>query len=161
MRKTSNLIKKPISILVLSIFILFFPLIIRFVSILPEMFFLESLDRRSFLLEGNLNDVWVFGFYGFLGFGIYKLNNWARWILLIHMFGLASLAPLSIGYCFFTIDKKIIVESIQKHGLFEIVILPWIGIFLNSVIAFVILVYLCKADVRKLFTHKKDDDRER
>lgn len=146
-----NFIKRPVGIIVVSVFALFLPLTIRFVSILPELIFFKIFDWKNFLLGEDFSLWWVLGFYGFLGLGVYKLNKWARWILVIHMVGLASLAPLSIVYSFLILDKETIVKAIQKHGLFETVALPWLGVFLNSVIAIVVLVYLFKIKVRKLF----------
>jgi hypothetical protein len=136
-------------IIVVSICILLFPFIIKILLNLPEKIYFN--EHYSFSSKWNLKDLWGWAIYALLGFGLFKLNNIARWLIVMYMSALALVSPIAMLIMNIIIDKQVIAKLTDKYGFFQIQILPWLGCILISVFCGGIAIYLLHPRIRDEF----------
>lgn len=143
-------------IILISFLILIFPLIMKGLLNLPERIYFR--EHSSFLIKWELGDLWWFLLYGSLGVGLLRLNNIARWLVIVYMTGLAVIGPIAMLAVTIIVDKQIMAGLIDKYGIFYIQILPWMGSMLMSVFCGGIAIYLMHPKIRENFSGKRRDN---
>ncbi len=93
-----------------------------------------------------------FVFYGFLAWRIWKLSNKARVITVIYMLSVSAgpVIGMIVG-TILAIKEGMLLRNIHTHGFMDVVIFPWILIFLFILPHAVIGAYLNRREIKGEF----------
>ena len=118
--------QRPKGILIISGILFLFPLIL---SVLIGLTFWGSLGKLdTSFFKPNLDYLWGFVLYGLVGFGVFKLNNIARWVAIFLLANTTFTGPVSVLTMDVLIDKNFLMALIEKEG-FSFFIIPCLHCF--------------------------------